>query len=71
MVGDPALREDISDAFKNRFGIDFSPRNDPTVPARNRTPAHDALPLRTDHDIDHLVDALSAVFATAARAEAA
>ena len=63
MVRDPVKCKMISDILLDDYGIYVQPINYPTVATRHRTPAHHPSPLHTDADIDHLVAALTEIWA--------
>ena len=63
MVGDPVACKHISDLLLNHFAIYVQPINYPTVARGTERLRITPGPLHSDVDIDHLVSALSAVWA--------
>jgi 5-aminolevulinate synthase len=67
MVGDAAKCKWISDILLDSYGVYVQPINYPTVPRKSeRLPS----PLHSDADIDHLIEALSALWSQCALARA-
>jgi 5-aminolevulinate synthase len=62
MVGDPVLCKAITDALLKRFAIYVQPINYPTVPRGAERLRITPGPLHSDADMDHLIDALSALW---------
>ena len=63
MVGDPVHCKEITDQLLSEFGIYAQPINYPTVPKGSERIRLTPTPQHTDADIDHLVKALTTLFA--------
>ena len=63
MVGDPVRCREISEVLMNEYSIYLQPINYPTVPWGTERLRITPSPVHSDEDIDHLVDALIAVWA--------
>ena len=70
MIGDPVKCRYISDVLMDDFGIYVQPINYPTVPKGTERLRITPSPLHSDADIDHLVDALGALWTQCALARA-
>ncbi|MEM7506943.1 MAG: 5-aminolevulinate synthase [Pseudomonadota bacterium] len=63
MVGDPVKCKYISDTLMEEFGVYIQPINYPTVPKGTERLRITPTPLHSDADIDHLIEALEALWA--------
>lgn len=70
MVGDPVKCKMISDVLLEQHGVYIQPINYPTVPKGTERLRITPGPLHTDADVDHLVNALNALWSQCALARA-
>jgi 5-aminolevulinate synthase len=70
MVKDPVKCKFIADLLMEQYGIYVQPINYPTVPKGTERLRFTPSPLHSDADIDHLVEALSALWSQCALARA-
>ncbi|TVS00468.1 MAG: aminotransferase class I/II-fold pyridoxal phosphate-dependent enzyme, partial [Rhodobacteraceae bacterium] len=70
MIGDPVKCRMISDILMHDWGIYVQPINYPTVPKGTERLRITPGPLHKDADIDHLVEALTALWQQCAIAHA-
>ena len=62
MVRDPVRCKQLTDALMDRFGIYVQPINYPTVPRGTERIRLTPSPLHSDEDMDHLIEALNALW---------
>ena len=62
MVKDPVKCKMISDILLDDYGIYVQPINYPTVPKGTERLRFTPSPLHTDADLDHLIEALAALW---------
>ena len=70
MVGDPKKCKYISDLLLENYGVYVQPINYPTVPKGTERLRITPSPLHTEADLDHLVNALSALWSQCALSRA-
>jgi len=71
MVGDPVLCKQISDRLMAQYGVYVQPINYPTVARGTERLRLTPSPLHSDFDIDHLIEALGAIWSEIGLARAA